>query len=138
MRSTLNFARLALTTREQLCWHKMIELWREWFFGGVKFPPAITPHYQLKANTCTLNECRNTNTYKAVYMYTFYAKLIFIPCDFIRTKIAQLKIVVVWTGPLRTQQKTVLQWTILLHKCCTVKYNKNIRNLLHLPAKLKK
>ena len=48
----------------------------------------------------SLNWCKTTNTYKAVYTYTFYAKLMFISFDLKRTKIVRLKIVLVWIKPI--------------------------------------
>ena len=48
----------------------------------------------------TSNECKNTNTNKAVYTYTFDIKLIFIPFDLKRTKIVWLKIILVGIEPL--------------------------------------
>ena len=70
------------------------------FFGGVKFPSATTPpHHQLKTNTCAFLKyqmnAKNTNPYKAVYTYTFRAKLILRPCNLKGTKTMQLKMFLV-------------------------------------------
>ena len=96
-----------LFTWEQLCWRKILvyrqERWREWFFGGIKFPPATTTHYQHQ--TSTYMHIFNAKTLIHTKLYIrihFLSKLIFLPCDLRITKIVRLKIVLVWLEPLAT------------------------------------